>query len=124
MESLPKHHADKTSPVRRTIIGNSICDHCQAEVEDSLHALWTCTELDTVWADQALWEFRNSVDFADFKDLLSWIIAKGKQLDLFAVTTWSMWNQRNKARLQASAIDLHQIATATRINLDEFHMTR
>ena len=62
--------------------------------------------------------------FADFTDLVSWIIAEGKQLDLFAVTAWSIWNQRNKARVQAYASDLHQIAAAARINLDEFHMTR
>ena len=80
----------KQAPMRRTIIGNSICDRCQAEVEDPLHALWTCTELDTVWADQALWEFQNSVSFADFKGLVSWIIAEGKQLDPFAVIAWSV----------------------------------
>ena len=45
--------------------------------------------------------------FADFTDLVSWIIAEGKQLDLFAVTAWSIWNQRNKARVQAYASDLH-----------------
>ena len=37
----------KQALMRRTIIGNSICDRCQAEVEDPLHALWTCIELDT-----------------------------------------------------------------------------
>ena len=47
----------KQALMRHTIIGNSICDRCQAEVEDPLHALWTCIELDTVWADQSLWEF-------------------------------------------------------------------
>ena len=114
----------KQALMRCTIIGNSICDRCRAEVEDPFHALWTCTKLDTVWAEQALWEFRNSVSVADFKDLVSWIIAEGKQLDLFAVTAWSVWNQRNKARVQASIIDLHQIVAATRISLDEFHMTR
>ena len=100
----------KQALMRRTIIGNSICDHCQAEVEDPLHALWTCTELDTIWANQALWEFRNSVGFADFKDLVSWIIAEGKQLDLFAITAWSVWNQRNKARVQASIIDFIKLS--------------
>ena len=114
----------KQALMRHTIIGNSICDRCQAEVEDPLHALWTCIELDTVWADQSLWEFRNSVGFADFKDLVSWIIAKGKQLDLFAIIAWSVWNHRNQARVQGSASDLHQIAATARIRLDEFHTTR
>ena len=114
----------KQALIRRTIIGNSIYDCCQAEVEDLLHALWTCTKLDTVWVDHSAWDFQNSVGFVDFKDLVSWIIAEGKQLELFAITAWSVWNQRNQVRVQAFAIDLHQVAAAARTSLDEFHMTR
>ena len=77
MESLLKRHANEIIPGETHNHGNSIRDCCQAEVEDLFHALWTCTELDMVWIDQALWEFRNSVGFADFKDLVSWIIAGG-----------------------------------------------
>ena len=54
-----------------------------------------------------MWDFRNAIGFADFKDLVSWIITEGKQLDLFAITAWSVWNQRNRDQVQASSIDLH-----------------
>ena len=57
----------------------------------------------------------------DFKDLVSWIITEGKQLDLFAITAWSVWNQRNWVQVQESAIDLHQVAGAAKSSLDDFH---
>ena len=69
-------------------------------------------------------DFQNSIGFADFKDLFSWIITEGKQLDLFAITAWSVWNQRNRDQVQASSIDLHQVAAAARTSLDDFHRSR
>ena len=48
----------KHALMRRTITGDSICECCQTDVEDLLHALWTCTELDIVWADHTVWDFR------------------------------------------------------------------
>lgn len=71
-----------------------------------------------------MWDFRNAIGFADFKDLVSWIITEGKQLDLFAITAWSVWSQRNRDRVQASSIDLHQVAAAARTSLDDFHRSR
>ena len=112
---MPTKHA----LMRRTIIGDSICERCQTDVEDPLHTLWTCTKLDTVLADHVVWDFRNFIGFMDFKDLVSWIITEGKQLDLFAIMAWSVWNQRN--RVQESAIDLHQVAVAVKSSLDDFH---
>ena len=114
----------KQALVRRTIIANSICDRCRAEAKDPLHALWSCTELDIVWADQSLWNFQNSVGFTDFKDLVSWIILEGKQLDLFELTAWSVWNQRNQVRLQVLATALHQVVAALNTSLNNFHMKR
>ena len=69
-------------------------------------------------------DFQNSIGFADIKDLFSWIITEGKQLDLFAITAWSVWNQRNRDQVQASSIDLHQVAAAARTSLDDFHRSR
>ena len=48
----------KKELVRRTIIANPICDRCRIAVEDPLHALWSCSKVDIVWADQSLWDFR------------------------------------------------------------------
>ena len=58
-----------------------------------LKTLWSCSEVDIVWADQSLWEFHWSTNFENIKMLVSWLIEEGKQLELFAYTAWSVWNQ-------------------------------
>ena len=110
----------KKELVRRTITADPVCDRCGAAVEDPLHALWSCAELDIVWADQSLWEFRWSTDFENFKRLVSWVIEEGKQLELLAYTAWSVWNQRNQVRVRAAAMALHQIPGASRSLLQEY----
>ena len=41
----------KKELARRTITTDPICDRCCSAVEDPLHALWSCSEVDIVWAD-------------------------------------------------------------------------
>nr|POF14706.1 putative ribonuclease h protein [Quercus suber] len=84
---------------RRTISTDSSCVRCHANSEDSKHALWSCPDLDSVWSDMELWSFRSSVQFMTFKELLSWLIKNNHQLELFAVTVWTIWNQRNRVCL-------------------------
>nr|XP_023891408.1 uncharacterized protein LOC112003444 [Quercus suber] len=98
--------------VRRTIIQTSNCDRCFLQAEDSLHALWSCTGLNEVW-DGDSWSFRSNIQFTDFKELCSWILENGKPMELFAVQVWSIWNQRNKLRLNQSCCltkDLQKMA--------------
>ena len=118
--AMPTKHA----LMKRTVIADSICERCRDEAKDPLHALWSCTELDIVWADQALWSFRNAMGFVDFKDLVSWIVLEGKQLDIFAVTAWKIWSQRNQVRVQAPATTFHQIIAVSKTSLNEFHLKR
>ena len=110
----------KTTLLRRTIIDNPLCDHCHATNEDPLHALWACSKLDVVWNDLELWGFINIVGFIDFKELLSWMISGAKNLELFAITTWTVWNQCNKVHLNQIATTLHQVALVSRAWWQEF----
>ena len=43
------------------------------------------------------------------KELLSWLIAEGKSLELFAYTAWMVWNQRNKVRVNQQAVSFLQV---------------
>ncbi|XP_023896373.2 uncharacterized protein LOC112008270 [Quercus suber] len=43
-------------------------------------------------------------------ELLSWMIEKGKSLELRAYMACTIWNQRNKVRLNLQASPLHQVA--------------
>ncbi|KAL0002804.1 hypothetical protein SO802_016585 [Lithocarpus litseifolius] len=81
------------SPSRHLELGDA--------VEDPLHALWSCSEIDIVWADQTLWDFCSSVGFVKFKQLVSWIVEEGKQLELFAFTAWPIWNQAIRSKYES-----------------------
>ena len=54
-------------------------------IEDSVHALWSCPELDVVWPDKEKWGFKGEIDFTCVKELLSWMIEEGKSLELLAL---------------------------------------
>ena len=102
----------KQNLVRRTILQNPNCDRCSLQAEDTLHALWSCTSLNEVWEGDR-WNFRSRIHFADFKELCSWIFENGKPMDLFAIQVCSIWNQRNKLRLNHTCClpkDLQQMA--------------
>lgn len=66
----------KANPVRRTVINDPVCDRCRSALEDQIHALWSCPELNEVWLDALLWGFRASSQFGTFKDLVTMIFQK------------------------------------------------
>ena len=111
----------KESLYRRTVIEDPLCDQCRAYSKNSLHAIWSCPELESVWANLELWSFQSTVQFLDFKELLSWQILHGKNLELFAITAWSVWNIRNRVRLHQPADALHQVTQHSRAWLVDFH---
>ena len=88
----------KQNLVQRTIIQNPSCDQCSLQAEDPLHTLWSYLGLDEVWEGDR-WSFQLREQFANFKELCGWIIENGKLMDLFSIQVWSIWNQRNKLRI-------------------------
>ena len=56
----------------------------------------------------------------NFKELLSWIIVEDKNMELFAVTAWSVWNQWNKARLNQPVIALYRVALVSKAWWQDF----
>ena len=111
----------KSALFRRTISTDPHCVRCHASSENSLHALWSCPELDPTWSDLELWNVRGVVQFVDFKELLSWLIRNNHHLELFAVTVWKIWNQWNRVRLNQPADSVHQIAHISKVWLADYH---
>lgn len=110
----------KTNFVRRTIIANDTCDRYHGVVEAVIHALWECPEIDVVWTDATLWDFRFTSEFANFKYLVAWLVPHGKNSEMFAMLAWSIWNQRNKVRRQEPNCSLHLLAQIAKDLLWEF----
>ena len=97
----------------RKILKDPICERCKLVGEDSVHAAWSCPELDVVWTDQEKWGFRCEIEFTCVRELLLWMIEEGKLLELLAYMAWIVWNQRNKVRLNFQACPLHQVTEQT-----------
>ena len=89
----------KQNLTQRTIITNPLCDRCKQLPETMLHAEWACPKLDEILTDSIQWGFCRNRRFLDFKELLSWVIQEQRNVELFAMTVWSVWTQRNQARL-------------------------
>ena len=111
----------KSALFRRTISTDPHRVRCHASLENSLHALWSCPELDPMWSDLELWNVRGVVQFVDFKELLSWLIRNNHHLELFAVTVWKIWNQWNRVCLNQPVDSMHQIAHISKVWLADYH---
>ncbi|XP_075665214.1 uncharacterized protein LOC142634848 [Castanea sativa] len=111
---------DKQALMKRKITTDLICERCFSAVEETEHALWSCPELEVVWGDCEEWSFRSEVQLANMKELLSWLMAKGKSLELFAYMTWMVWNQRNKVCVNQLVVPLHQVAEQAKQMLAQF----
>ena len=60
------------------------------------------------------------VGFITIKELLLWMVDERKSLELLAFTAWSVWNQRNKARLNLQSNPLHQVAAQSWTRLVQY----
>ena len=114
----------KENLVRRTIIENPTCDRCRHEPESALHALWNCSELDVVWEEEPFQHCRRQHTFMDFKELLSWLITKDHNLELFATSVWLIWTQRNQVCVRQPSLNVHQIPLSAKECVAEFAATQ
>lgn len=110
----------KENLVCRIVIEDPFCDCCKCVNESTLHALWPCSELDVVWVDLTLWNCCRTTSFIDFKELLSWLIKNQEHLEIFSITTWSTWTQKNQVRLHKPSFSPHLITPLAKGRLHEF----
>ena len=110
----------KENLVCRTIIDSPTCDCCKQASESTLHAMWSCRELDVVWEDDMQWQCKRNHSFVDFKELLSWLITNQRDLEFFFTSAWLIWTQRNRICLSKTTISSPQIAATAREHLTEF----
>ena len=110
----------KENLVRCTILEDPVYDRCNGALENSLHAPWSCFELDIVWTNLVLWNFRRTCMFMDFKELLSWVIQQDKNPKLFSMTAWLIWTQQNQVCLAQPNVNLHLLEQVSKDWHEEF----
>ena len=80
-EALPV----KTNLVRRKVLAEDICCHCNLKAEDGVHVLWDCANLSAIWEADTLWLFCRSKKFTNFYELVGFVLENGRNLELFVV---------------------------------------
>ena len=85
-----------------------------------VHALWSCNCVQVVWESDFGWVDRSLTAPVSFSEVLQKIRPKPLLLPLFAVTAWSIWYQRNKARLCDNPLPICNIADYAKNYLCEF----
>ena len=71
---------------RQHITDNSLCERSLSDEESPLQALWSCSELNSVWSSLE-WNFHQNTSVTNFKELLSWILKNQGNPELFAMIT-------------------------------------
>ena len=112
----------KVNLKRRHISENGRCECCSMEEETTLHALWSCSKISSAWSSSE-WTGCQNISPLDFKELLSWLLKNHGNLELFAMVTWGLWNQRNQARLNKPYCPSNQIEAQAKEKLEEFTAT-
>ena len=83
--------------VRRRVMNEARCCFCQNEAKLVLHVLWGCGATQDVWAGSSSRFQKSSTTQVDFLQLVTSLMPKlsGEEWDLFWVTCWQIWHQRN-----------------------------
>ena len=115
-EAIPK----KANLKWRHITENDRYKRCRNDEETTLHALWTCSELDSVWTNTE-WSTRQTPGVTCFKELLSWVLMNHRNRELFAVITWGIWHQRNQVRNYKTCCISDQLVLQAKEKLAEYY---
>ncbi|KAF3974951.1 hypothetical protein CMV_001758 [Castanea mollissima] len=75
----------KLNLVGRCVIEDSTCSLCSHHHEDVLHALWSCPSLAQVWDDDPQWNFKNTIRFQHFSQLLHQVLESDCNVEFFAM---------------------------------------
>lgn len=92
----------RTGLARRKFIDYDVCPICNYGQETVEHALFHCSEVQTVWQlltlcmDVSKTKKLNTVGI--FSLIHSWV--KGDEMDMIATVVWAIWNRRNKWVMQ------------------------
>ena len=89
----------KTNRVKRKVIAESVCDNCNQQEVDTAHALYHCSNLDSLRNSIPKWNHIALKQSVSFIEILGFVFAKNRNPELFISVIWAVWNRRNNLRL-------------------------
>ena len=88
-----------------------------------MHALLHCPDLKPLWCTWPEWNHGTLHACSSFIDVFDFIFARNKELELFAVVIWTLWNRRNNLRLGKLALPLDKVLEFAQERLTGFETT-
>lgn len=76
---------------KRKVLNDPTCSFCLIHQEDTVHALWECVDLHTIWEPLLGWVRKDHPHLHSVAELASLIDQQPCQLDLFAMVAWLVW---------------------------------
>ena len=89
-------------------------------MEDMIHAVWSCKNLDCVWDKDITWNFWNQTSFSSFSELMASVFEHQQKPALFAFMVWTIWTQRNQVRSQQPCCSLNHLSQLAAERYSEF----
>ena len=117
-DSLPS----KRNIAQRKIPIDETCSLCEEQQESVMHALWLCNQAKAVWKFVPSFSRLYQTGYWSFLDLLEVVLDQGLAFTvaLFSTIAWSIWQRRNKMRVQQPSWPLHEISKRAKDLVVEF----
>ena len=99
-----------------------MCEICNDEAEDTIHALWDCLVLREIQWEMDICRRNLSTRFTCFRDLLTGILnsQEPNQAEVFASVAWEIWRKRNALKVGVDSIPYPKIFGEATERLHEF----
>ena len=110
----------KKNLVKRKVLNEDYCDHCQTQHEDTLHALYLCPKLEEIWLSIQAWNQRSLRQMMSFVHLMWCILVENRDPDFFAMVVWAVWKIRSDMRVGKSCKTLPNLVQQARNRVREF----
>lgn len=116
LDSLPS----KANLLKRKVLVDDLCPGYKIESESSFHALWSCTELNSVWKGKFDWLKNLSRDCSSFLEVIQLCQSHKDLIELFAKTVSLIWACRNQFRVGDNSALLWKLMSLASNSLLEF----
>ena len=114
----------KVGLYKRKVVADKLCDQCLVEVENEVHALWSCDDIHEVWEAPFAAARMKNPRLNSTSDVVSFILEETGELDKFAMVAWAIWQRCNKLRLKEDNTPIHKVYKSTLFLLTEFQQKK
>ena len=105
---------------KRKIASDDLCSGCKLKCESTLHALWSCPALASVWTTKFDWLMEKTSSCLSMLEIIQCCQDHCDSLDLFAMIISQLWTCRNKLRVGEVAAPMSKIVGLATDSLQEF----